>query len=288
MKLRPPVAGQSQPLATCGDGAHLRWVGYEDAVLRQVMTAVIDLLGAIPPVRYVMGLVDARWRPLWAALWLTVIASILFLTIRRLAFRRARSGTLQQNETPDGSGVASGSSAEHELGNRELEENPRVLKPASTPPRSPTETTPAAPAKPGGGGIPVPVVLAALAAGALAVALTALLLLPNKRGAPANAASPRGDSAAAADTGLDVRWRSGRMDGVDCLGTFEVKRGSSTSAQFVAFVMDTSGAIMARDSVQVKSAVVPGLLVDFRFRRVACTRIYDWQLQVTTPKTRTR
>lgn len=253
-------------------------------MVRQLMTAVIDLLGAIPPVRYVMGLVDARWRPLWAALWLAVIPSILFLTIR-LAIRRARHGTLQENETLDGRGVAFGSSAEHTPGNREPEEKSRVLKPGSTPPRSPTETPPSDPARQGGGGIPVSVVLAALVAGALAVAFTALLLLlPNKRGAPGNAASARGDSAAAADTGLDVRWRSGRMDGVDCLGTFEVKRGHSASAQFVAFVMDTSGAIMARDSVQVKSAVVPGLLVDFRFRRVACTRIYDWQLQVTTPK----
>lgn len=131
----------------------------------------------------------------------------------------------------------------------------------------------------------MPVVLGALAAGAVAVAVAWLLLSPNKLRAPGNAAPARVDSAAAADTGLDVRWRSGLMDGADCLGTFEVKRGSSTSAQFVAFVMDTSGAIMARDSVSVKSAVVPGLLVDFRFRRVACDRIYDWQLQVTTPKT---
>ena len=60
------------------------------------------------------------------------------------------------------------------------------------------------------------------------------------------------------------------MDGDDCIGTFEVKRGSSASAQFVAFVMDTSGAILARDSASVKSAVVAGLLVDFRFRHVAC------------------
>ena len=129
--------------------------------------------------------------------------------------------------------------------------------------------------------VPVPVIVAAVVVGVAAV-VVASLFLPGK---PPAAPAPV-DSSAAADTGLDVRWRSGRMDGVDCLGTFEVKRGSSASAQFVAFVMDTSGAILARDTASVKSAVVPGLLVDFRFRRVACDRIYDWQLQVTTPKAR--
>jgi hypothetical protein len=32
---------------------------------------------------------------------------------------------------------------------------------------------------------------------------------------------------------------------------------------------------------------MPGVLIDFRFRRVACDRVYDWQLQVKTPKART-
>ena len=132
--------------------------------------------------------------------------------------------------------------------------------------------------------VPVPVIVAAVVAGVAAVVVTSLFL-PIKPGAPAKPPVSV-DSSPAADTGLDVKWRSGRMDGGDCVGTFEVKRGSSTSAQFVAFVMDTSGAILAKDSVSVKSAVVPGLLVDFRFRRVACARIYDWQLQVTTPKAR--
>ena len=161
-----------------------------------------------------------------------------------------------------------------------------MLKPASTPPRSPVETPPSAPPPDRGVRVPVPVIIGAVVAGLVAVAVTALFLyLPNKPGAPAR--SPAAvDSAAAADTGLDVRWRSGRMDGNDCLATFEVKRGRSASAQFVAFVMDTTGAILTRDSVSVRSAVVPGLLVDFRFRRVACNRIYDWQLQVTTPKAR--
>jgi hypothetical protein len=130
--------------------------------------------------------------------------------------------------------------------------------------------------------VPVPVVVGAVVAGLAAVAIT-WQFLPNKSGAPA--AAPATAAPAPADTGLDVRWRSGRMDGRDCIGTFEVKRGGGTRAQFVAFVMDTSGAIISRDSGKVDAAV-PGVLIDFRFRGVTCERIYDWQLQVTTPKVR--
>lgn len=132
--------------------------------------------------------------------------------------------------------------------------------------------------------IPVPVIVGAVVAGLVAVAVTAWLL-PNKSGAPASAPAPV-NAPAAADTGLDVRWRSGRMERRDCIGTFEVKRGGGTRAQFVAFVMDTTGAVIARDTGRVDAAV-PGVLIDFRFRGVTCDQIYDWQLQVTTPKART-
>jgi hypothetical protein len=245
------------------------------------MAAVIDLLGAIPLVRYIMGLVDARWRPLWAVLWLAVIPAILFLTVR-LTLRRARHRVLQEQATRERPGVASARSIEHGRAVPEPEERSRVLKPASTPPRSPVEMAPAAPSPERG--VPVPVIVGAVVAGLVAVAVTALFL-PNKPAAPAKPAASV-DSSAPADTGLDVRWRSGRMERADCIGTFEVTRGGGTPAQFVAFVMDTTGAIIARDSGSVDSAM-PGVLIDFRFRRVACERVYDWQLQVKTPKART-
>jgi hypothetical protein len=62
-----------------------------------------------------------------------------------------------------------------------------------------------------------------------------------------------------------------------------VKRGAGTPARFVAFVLDSSGAVMAQDSGGVAAAVT-GVLVDFRFRKVACSKIADWQLQALTPK----
>ena len=251
-------------------------------MLRQVVTAVIELLVAIPPVRFIMELVDPRWRPLWAALWLAVIPSILFLTVR-LTRRRARRASLQEQSASERPGAAAGKSGEHERAVADPEERSRVLKPASTPPPSPAPTPPSAPPPQGGVRVPVPVIVGAVAIGLAAVAV-ASRLLPNKSGAPSTPAPV--STPTAADTGLDVRWRSGRMERGDCIGTFEVKRGGGTRAQFVAFVMDTSGAIIARDSGAVDSAL-PGVLVDFRFRRVACDRIYDWQLQVTTPKTRT-
>jgi hypothetical protein len=126
----------------------------------------------------------------------------------------------------------------------------------------------------------------ALAFGALAVAITSLFL-PKGTPGPETPKAVRGvDTTAAADTGLDVRWRNGRKDNDDCIGTFEVTSGGGTPAQFVAFVMDSTGAVMAGDSTRVESAV-RGLLVELRFRNVRCEAIDDWQLQVTTPKAHT-
>ena len=131
--------------------------------------------------------------------------------------------------------------------------------------------------------IPLPVIAIALVVGGLVVALTSVLLPGRQVGPGARPGTAATDSVARPDTGLDVRWRSGRQDARDCIGTFEVIHGDGTRAQFAASVMDSAGRIIARDSARVES-VVRGLLVNFRFRRIACGAIDDWQLQVTTPK----
>lgn len=101
--------------------------------------------------------------------------------------------------------------------------------------------------------------------------------LPRLSG-PADSTSTGSRSEAA----LEVRWRSGGMAGDDCIGTVELTRGSAALARFVAFVMDSAGAVMARDWARADLAVA-GLLVDFRFRHVDCDEIADWQFEATTP-----
>ena len=133
--------------------------------------------------------------------------------------------------------------------------------------------------------VPLPVVLAALGAGALAVVGVAFAIrtAPNAT-PPADAtASAALDTAASAEKPMDIRWRSGHMEDDDCIGTFEISNGTGTRARFKAFVMDTSGAVMARDSARVDAAV-SGLFVEFRFRHVDCDEIDDWRLEATTPK----
>jgi len=250
------------------------------------MSAIVDMLYSIPPVRFVMGLVDPRWRPIWAALWLAVIAYIVSRTLNQLALRRARLRLLDERAAPESPTATSG---EQPLAQDQAEESPqersRVLKRAPTPPRTPPSTPPIEPPQTGGPRIPLPVIAIALVVGGLVVALTSLLL-PKRQVEPNPPSSTAAvDTVAPADTGLDVRWRSGRKDDDDCIGTFEVTRGDGARAQFVAFAMDTTGAIMARDSARVAS-VVRGLLVEFRFRHVDCDEIADWQLQVATPKGR--
>lgn len=131
--------------------------------------------------------------------------------------------------------------------------------------------------------IPLSVLAGALGVGLVAVALTSTLLDSRKPVDPPAAASAidtaRGEAAP------DFRWRAGRMDGGDCVGTFEITNGPATPARLVASVIDSSGAAIASDSAQVASAV-RGMSVDFRFRGVSCDRISDWQMQVMTPKAR--
>jgi hypothetical protein len=130
--------------------------------------------------------------------------------------------------------------------------------------------------------IPLSVLAGALSVGLVAVALTSALLDSRK---PDPATPATATDTARGEAALDFRWRAGRMDGGDCVGTFELTRGPATPARLVASVIDSSGAPMASDSVQVASTV-RGMSVDFRFRGVSCNRISDWQMQVMTPKAR--
>lgn len=238
---------------------------------------MINTLLAIPPIRFVMGLVDARWRPAWAVLWLAVIGYIISRTMTQLALRRARLRLLARVGDPyDGKP-------------RELirDRGDITMSLAQEPPNReppPPEAAPTGPASPSGVvSIPVPVLFGALAIGLLAVVGVAVVTRSAPNAAPPAAVPVAADSVVRPEGPIDVRFRSGSMNGDDCIGTFEVTQGAGTPARLVAFVMDTSGAVMARDSAQVTAAVA-GLFVDFRFRHVDCDEIDDWQLQATTPK----
>jgi len=245
------------------------------------MSAVIELLLSIPPVRFVMGLVGPRWRPLWAALWLAVIAYILSRTMNQLALRRARLRLLEESPIPERPNQSDSSTT--------VEARAEPVAPGAV--ASPQDQPPRAASSGQGSGwqqrvraVPLQFVAIAVTVGAVAVALASAAMRSNTA-EPAALSAPALDTSSAAERGLDFRWRSGRMVDDDCVGTFELVSGPTTSARVVAFVMDTSGAIMARDSARVESTV-RGLLVEFRFRHVDCDEISDWQLQVTTPRAR--
>ena len=56
-------------------------------MFQQIVQALVNSLLAIPAVRFVMGLVEPRWRPLWATLWLALIAYVVARTMNQLAGR---------------------------------------------------------------------------------------------------------------------------------------------------------------------------------------------------------
>lgn len=237
----------------------------------QVLSAIINTLLAIPPIRFVMGLVESRWRPLWAALWLAVIAYLISRTMNYWALRRARLKIL--SETTDGRPLGVTEPASPPSGQGQAAESVLASAPAfsrvTAPPTSARARVPL-------GVIAGTLIVAAIITASLGVALRSI---PNESDSTAPAAVL--DSVVKPAAPIDVRWKSGRMDDDDCIGTFELTRGEGTRARLVAFVMDTSGAVMTRDSAQVTSAV-PGVFVEFRFRHVDCDEISDWQIQATT------
>jgi hypothetical protein len=251
-------------------------------VADHVLSAIIDTLLAIPPIRFVMGLVESRWRPLWAALWLAVIAYLLSRTMNYWALRRARLRLL--TETADGrplgvvdpapaatmGGNHPGAASTPALPNEPISPSPTIGAGSATRPQIPL------------GVVAATLIVAALITGALGVAIRSR---PN--GPVASAPITPTDSVLKPGPPIDARWKSGRMDDDDCIGTFELTRGEGTRARLVAFVLDTSGAVMTRDSAQIASAV-PGMFVEFRFRHVDCDEIDDWQIQATTPTRRMR
>ena len=226
-----------------------------------------------------MALHDISVAPSWVAAGLVALGFIVSASRNRLAPQPGRRGQpwrsrlLNERFSSEqrGSNRPAGARPTSQGANAPSSGDPAVEPPPTA--RQPASATPKT--------VPVHVVVAALIFGTLAVVLAAIVLRSPSR--QSGSAAVKSDSAAAADTALDIGWRSGRMDGKDCIGTFEVKRGAGTPAQFVAFVMDSGGSVIAQDSAGIP-AVVRGVLVDFRFRQVNCARIADWQLQAATPK----
>jgi hypothetical protein len=251
-------------------------------VFRDLVSVLVETLLAIPPVRFVMGLVDGRWRPLWAATWIAAIVYVLSRSMNQLALRRARMRILR--EPPDGRPL--GEPAQQSAPPTAFEASSLVAAAsvADAPPAAdvPLPAPPAAAVA----GVPLNFVVGAVLIAAVVVAAVAFAIRPSPNAAaPAVLAEPSPEPALDPNTPIDLRYRSGRPDDDDCIATFELTRGTGTRARLTAFVMDTSGAVMARDSAQVASAVA-GMFVEFRFRHVTCDEIDDWQIQATTLKPR--
>jgi hypothetical protein len=261
-------------------------------VFQQIVQAFVNVLLAIPPVRFVMGLVEPRWRPLWATLWLALIAYVVARTMNQLAGRRLRLQMLRESfDDPHARKTREGTAGDHDATASSANAPTAVTSIAGVTPSQPVARAVTPPVAQTSAtllraSVPLPVVLAALGVGALAVVGVAFATRAAPNATPsAHATATVAPDTAAAEKPMDIRWRSGRMDDDDCIGTFEISNGSGTRARFKAFVMDTSGAVMARDSARVDAAV-SGLFVEFRFRHVDCDEIDDWRLEVTTPKRR--
>lgn len=224
---------------------------------------VFDAVLRAPGVRALVGLVSARWQPLWAATWfLIVILAALraFDWFMRARLRRellrsqaqatARAARNESIESFDGSGLTLPATPQEPVA-----EGPT---PASEPPfwRKSLNSW-------------------GLAAGALVVALLALFARPSR------SASVGGDQAApnsARRHAFKFKDRGWRMDGATCVTTIEVQADAPGSRQLTMLVEDSSGSVLGDDVVRVRE-LKSGVLLVFRFKGVRCDDVENWQIQ---------
>jgi hypothetical protein len=239
-------------------------------MLETLLSAVIDGLYRLPPVRFLMGLVNERWRPIWAAVWLVALVHVVLRVLRAIGEHRARRVVVQDTLTPA----------------------PQAAGPTTAP--APTQP---APVRSPRASLVVgelvtrvpPRVLAAIVGVAAVVAVSAALML--RPATAMNAApvelpeAPAVPAAPVDDTPFAFRSRGSRADDDDCLMTFESTAGTPAPWSITADVMDSSGTVIARDAKRVTS-LLPGLLVEFRFKHVDCDEIESWQFQGETRKRR--
>ena len=235
-------------------------------MLETIFTALADAVYSLPPARFLMGLVNERWRPLWAAVWVVAFVHVVLRVLRAIGEHRARRVVVQDTLTPPAP----------------------VAAPSLTPPDASESVRPANAVGELVTRVP-PRALAGIVGVAAVVAVSAALLI---RPAPAIDTGPVDVRQAALapaaprdEHPFAFRSRGSRADDDDCLMTFEATAGTAAPWSITVDVMDTSGTVIARDAKRVTS-LLPGLLVEFRFKHVDCDEIESWQFQGETRKRR--
>jgi hypothetical protein len=229
-------------------------------MLREIFSTVFEAVLAVPGVRFVLGLVDSRIRPFWAAMLLAGTFYLISRAANYVSLQRARRVVLAEDlagDTPES----------------ESAETTVVLRPsdppiAAHPPR-----------------VMSPALLGALIAGisgVMLVAIIALKLSAPKEEVAAGILAPDVIQREQADTSFAFSAAGWRNDGGTCIATMRVTALGRPPRRLSLFVMNAAGAVIGRDEID-KPVLAVGAMVDFRFRRVDCDDVEEWQVQGAFP-----
>ena len=231
-------------------------------MLERVWSAIVSAFLELPGVRFIAGLVDTRYRPVWAVLWLTAIAFVVWRLRRTRAMRRRQAEIVADMSTPHS--------------------RRSLLRPGDTP-----------------SDLRIPQLLEArssrgrnlvLGAGMLAIVFAIVLgLVRSVEQSPAGAVN---DGHAAMDSVVHPeapaeptprspfafrergwQWASGA-----CILTLEAVAVGPPSHRVVLLVLDSSGTVIARDTSRA-GAITVGQLIDFRLAGLDCNRIAEWRVR---------
>ena len=230
-------------------------------VLTDIFSRVIDALLAIPGIRFIVGLVDNRLRPVWGLLLIAGTVYFLSRASHYLSLRRARE-TLRMdamNTPPPSSGKS-----ERVIATPPTEVAQESGEAAAHPARL-VERIPARHAR----------LLLIVSVGVAVVALSAAVALIRSGAAkpPVVASSQPAQS----DTAFRFEDAGWRMQGNDCIATLRVTAMGRLPRHLALFVSGKGGVIGRADVNE--PAMARGALVDFHIPKVNCDRIETWEVQ---------
>jgi len=267
-----------------------------DNPIADFTTLVLEAVYRVPGVRLILGLAAPEWRPLWALTW---VVAIVYLTLRII--ESAHRVVLQRQ-------MASQVNSRASIVARPIELTPvrsEMVDPAADVLATGDEDSDATDApRPkssrgrgvgGRGGRDTMAIRAALITGLLGCGILLIGMIAGRNEAVEQpldgvAAWPGAMAPAGGSTDPDLTdgstpeppfafaARSWRSVGGACVATLEVTAGSAAPRTLTMYVMDSSGAILAKDQMHVAS-LTPKAFHEFRFPGVDCGAVTEWQVQ---------
>ena len=228
-------------------------------MLSEFLGRVLDALMAIPGIRFIVGLVDARFQPIWALLLLAGTVYLLARASAYVSLWRAREVVRMDS--------VNASPPPRDRGNAPIPASTGAPQTESPPPSAGGKTMPERYAR----------LLLFVSLGVAVVAFGAAgLLMRSTRASASNAGTT--PAPAATDTAFRFEDAGWRMQGQDCIATLRVTALGRIPRHLSLFVSGSNGSVIGRADVD-SPTLAKGALLDFRIPKVNCDNVQNWEVQ---------